>query len=134
MEELSLFVAAFLGASLLPLSSEAAFVLALTNAMPLQTALLFASSGNILATLLNYGLGYFLYEKYHQKIDSSRFGRAAFTSAQRWGYGALLLSWLPIIGDPLTVAAGLLRLRLLTFFLIVASLRIARYWALSLMV
>lgn len=127
-------MAAFFGASLLPLSSEAAFIVALSNAMPLESALFFASSGNILATLFNYGVGYFLYEKSNKKLQTSRFGRKAYALGQRWGYWALLLSWLPIIGDPLTVVAGLLRLRLLSFFLIVASLRVARYLLLSLMV
>lgn len=133
-EEWALFASAFLGATLLPLSSEAAFVLALANDMPLLNAMLFASSGNILAIILNYMFGYFLYEKMHTKLHKSSFGTKALKLAQRYGYGALLLSWLPLIGDPLTLAAGLFRVPFFYFILIAGSLRIARYLLLSLMV
>ena len=63
MAELALFLAAFSAATLLPFSSEAAFIVAISNDMPLLNAMVFASSGNILAIIFNYYLGYFLYEK-----------------------------------------------------------------------
>lgn len=134
MAELSLFFAAFLAATILPFSSEAAFVVALSNDMPLINAIFFASSGNILAIILNYYLGYFLYEKTHTKVLASKSGKKAFHLANRYGYWALLLSWLPLIGDPLTLVAGLVRLRFVWFVLIAGSLRISRYYLLSLMV
>lgn len=134
MAELSLFVAAFLAATLLPFSSEAAFVIALTNDMPILNALFFASSGNILAIVFNYYIGYFLYEKTEAKILKSSFGKKAFALGRKWGYGALLLSWLPLIGDPLTLVAGLVRLKFVWFVVIAGSLRIARYYFVGLMV
>ena len=61
MAELALFVTAFLAATILPFSSEAAFIVALKNDMSTLNAMFFASSGNILAIVFNYYLGYFLY-------------------------------------------------------------------------
>jgi membrane protein YqaA with SNARE-associated domain len=46
---------------------------------------------------------------------------------ERWGVWSLLASWLPFVGDPLTVVAGTARIRLLWFILIVFGLRIIRY-------
>ena len=60
----------------------------------------------------------------------SRSGRAALRWTERYGLPALLLSWLPVIGDPLTLAAGVGRIRLLWFVPLVAGLRVARYAAL----
>ena len=134
MTEAALFFTAFAAATILPFSSEAAFLVALTNETPLFHAIFFTSFGNILGILLNYALGYFLYEKMQKKLHSSSFGKEAFSLGRRYGYGALLLSWLPLVGDPLTLVAGLLRLHLFWFLLIAGSLRIGRYLILSLMV
>jgi len=95
--------------------------------MPIITALLLASSGNVLAIIVNYYLGYFLYEKMHTKLESSRVGAKSLLYGHRYGYGALILSWLPIIGDPLTIVAGLVRLKFVYFLLIAGSLRVFRY-------
>ena len=116
-----------MAATILPFSSEVAFIAAIKNDMPLFNALVFASSGNILAIGLNYYLGYFLYEKMHKKLQISKVGKKSLHYGHRYGYGALLFSWLPIIGDPLTIVAGLVRLKFTYFILIAASLRIIRY-------
>jgi len=134
MSELALFVTAFLAATILPFSSEAAFIVALKTDMPTFNALVFASFGNILAIVLNYYLGYFLYEKTKTKLLKSKFGSKSYKYGHRYGYGALFLSWLPIIGDPLTIVAGLVRLKFIWFVIIAGSLRIARYYFLTLMV
>ncbi|MCW8894562.1 MAG: DedA family protein [Sulfurimonas sp.] len=101
--------------------------------MPKYTALIFASSGNILAIILNYWLGYWLYEKTKTKLFKSKIGTKAYGYGHNYGYYALLLSWLPVIGDPLTLVAGLVRLNFLWFVLIAGSLRIIRYYFLTLM-
>jgi len=134
MAELSLFVWAFLAATIFPFSSEAAFFVALQNDMPLLNAMLSASIGNVLAIVLNYYLGYFLYIKTKKKLLSSHFGKKAYLFTHRYGYFTLLLSWLPIIGDPLTITAGLLRLKFVYFLLIAGSLRVLRYYFLAVMV
>jgi len=118
----------------LPFSSEVVFVAALSSGMPELNALLFASSGNILAIVLNYFLGYLLYEKTKTKLLSSKTGVKAYGYGHIYGYYALLLSWLPIIGDPLTLVAGVVRLKFVWFVLIAGSLRIARYYFLTLVV
>ena len=134
MSELALFLSAFLAATILPFSSEAAFYLAITNDMPIVNAMISASSGNILAIILNYYLGYFLYTKTKEKLQTSKLGRKSFTLGHKYGYYALLLSWLPLIGDPLTLVAGLVRLKFVWFVIIAGSLRVLRYYILTLMV
>ena len=134
MSELALFVSAFLAATILPFASEAAFLLALSNKMPVLNAMLSASTGNILAIIFNYYLGYFLYTKTKKKLLSSKIGNFSYSNGHKYGYYALLLSWLPIIGDPLTVVAGLVRLKFVWFVLIAGTLRVLRYYFLTLMV
>ncbi|WP_345970285.1 MULTISPECIES: DedA family protein [Sulfurimonas] len=128
---LGLFLSAFLAATLFPFSSEAAFAAALSAGMEVPTALTAASAGNILAILVNYLLGFWLYEKSHTKLEASKTGRKALAVGHRYGYAALLLSWLPIIGDPLTLVAGLVRLNIVWFTLIAGTLRVARYWLIA---
>jgi len=134
MAEIALFISAFLAATILPFSSEAAFYLAITNDMPILNAMLSASSGNVLAIILNYYLGYFLYEKTKTKLFTSQLGKKSFLLGHKYGYWVLLLSWLPLIGDPLTLVAGLVRLKFVWFVLIAGSLRILRYYILTLMI
>lgn len=123
-----------MAATIFPFSSEVAFVAALANGMSASDALIYASSGNILAIILNYFLGYLLYEKTKTKLLSSKIGAKAYEHGQRYGYYALLLSWLPIVGDPLTVVAGVLKIRFVWFVLIAGSLRVVRYYFLTLVV
>jgi membrane protein YqaA with SNARE-associated domain len=128
MAEITLFFSAFLAATILPFSSEVAFVVALQNGMDSFNALFFASSGNVLAVVVNYMLGLWLYEKTKNKLNSSRAGRLSLAYGHRYGYGALVLSWLPIIGDPLTLVAGMVRLRFVWFVLMAGGLRVLRYY------
>ena len=134
MAEFSLFISAFLAATILPFSSEVAFVAAISSGMDKLDALLFASLGNVLAIVLNYALGFFLYEKTHTKLESSKFGKHSLKLGHKYGYYALLLSWLPLIGDPITLVAGLVRLDFVKFIVIAGILRIARYYFLALMI
>ena len=123
-----LFLVSFLAATLLPLSSEAALAAALSSGMENPVALAAASAGNLLAIAVNYGLGYWLYEKTHAKLERTKTGRSALRFGHRYGYGALLLSWLPVVGDPVTLVAGLVRLNIMWFLLIAGGLRVLRYW------
>jgi len=132
MAEITLFISAFLAATLLPFSSELGFVAALQSGMSSYTALFMASLGNVLAIVVNYYLGYFLYAKSKERLLASNMGRHAYHFGHRYGYVALLVSWLPLIGDPVTVVAGLVRLNFWWFLLIAGSLRVGRYWLLTL--
>ncbi|MBA3026075.1 MAG: DedA family protein [Sulfurimonas sp.] len=99
--------------------------------MPFLNAMFFASAGNILAIIANYWFGYWLYEKTRTKLVSSKVGTKSLEYGHRYGYFILLFSWLPVLGDPLTLVAGVLRLRFVWFVLIAGSLRVARYYFLS---
>lgn len=128
MPELALFLSAFAAATILPFSSEAAVVTAILNDMPKQSVLFYASLGNVLAVIFNYYIGYFLSIKSSKKLHSSKVGKKALACGNKYGYFALLFSWLPIIGDPLTIVAGVVRVKFVWFVLIVGSLRILRYY------
>lgn len=131
MEEygpLGLFFSAFLAATILPFSSEVALVAAVEFGMQKHDALLYASLGNCLAVLVNFALGIFLYSLMHQRIQNSKIGKKAYALAHKYGYLSLILTPLPIIGDPITIAAGLIRLNIFYFILITFTLRIGRYY------
>jgi len=123
-----LFLSSFLAATILPFSSEIALVGAVELGMSENDALLYASLGNCLAVLVNYLLGYFLYQIMHDKIHASKTGKKAYAILHKYGYFALILSPLPIIGDPITIVAGIIRLNIFWFILITFSLRVFRYW------
>ena len=99
--------------------------------MPQFNALFFASLGNILAIIINYFIGYWLYEKTKNKLKSSKIGRKSLFIGHKYKNIALLLSWIPVFGDPITLVAGLLRINFLWFLLIAGSLRMLRYYLLS---
>lgn len=128
----SLFLASFAAATLLPGSSEAALAY-LASQHPAAVPALFvtALAGNTLGALFNYAAG-FAFMRY---AGSRWFPASAswIATASRWfnhyGVWVLLLSWLPIIGDPLTVAAGVLRVRLVWFIPLVAIGKGLRYIA-----
>lgn len=125
---LSLFVLSFLAATILPFSSEAAFIGALQSGADKTFLLVAASTGNVLAIVANYYLGYFLYEKTKDRLFASALGKKAFDWGHRYGYAALSLSFLPLVGDPLTLVAGMVRLNFFLFLTIAGSLRVLRYY------
>ena len=90
-----------------------------------------ASSGNILAIIANYWFGYWLYDKTKAKLNSSKTGTKSLEYGHKYGYLILLFSWIPVIGDPLTLVAGVLRLNFVWFVIIAGSLRVARYFFLA---
>ena len=131
MPELALFLSAFLAATIFPFSSEVAFLLALENGMSFSHAMLSASLGNILAIILNYMFGYWLYDKTKTKLNSSKVGSKSLACGSKYGYLVLMFSWLPIIGDPLTLVAGVLRLNFISFIIIAGTLRVLRYYLIA---
>jgi len=102
--------------------------------MPLSNAMIAASSGNVLAIVSNYWFGYWLYDKTKTKLNSSKTGIKSLEYGHKYGYFILLFSWLPIIGDPLTLVAGVLRLNFIWFVVIAGFLRVARYYFLTTLV
>ncbi|TIH09946.1 YqaA family protein [Pseudomonas leptonychotis] len=127
---LGLFISALGAATLLPLQSESVLVALLLSAAYSPWALLaVASVGNILGSLLNWLLGRYLEHFRHRSwfpISDARLLQAQRGYA-RYGRWSLLLSWVPVIGDPLTLVAGMMRERLWVFLLIVSLAKTARY-------
>ncbi len=130
----SLFAAAFLFGTLLPGSSEAALAATLKlGAAPAGLAIAVATLGNTLAGLVNWAIGRFgarFRDHPRFPLSPARFARCEALYA-RYGVWTLLFSWLPVIGDPLTVAAGLMRTSLWVFVPLMAIGKIARYLAVA---
>ncbi len=131
---LGLFAAAFGAASLLPMQSEPLLVaLLLLAEQPAWALVLVASIGNTLGSCLNWLLGRWV-EHYRDRrwfpVPPAMLTRAEGWY-HRWGRWSLLLSWAPIIGDPLTVIAGVLRERFLVFLILVAIAKTGRYLVLA---
>lgn len=125
-----LFLSAFGAATLLPLQSEAVLVALLLNGSYSPWWLVaVASGGNVLGSLLNWLLGLAI-ERFRERswfpVSASQLQRAQ-TQYQRYGHWSLLLSWMPIIGDPLTLIAGVMREPLWRFIAIVTLAKTARY-------
>ena len=125
---LSLFLVAFISGSLFPLGSEALLLYDLSEGCNPFGVWSVATLGNTLGALLNYWLGYkgegYLERKGYLSSEKMQQARQRF---KRWGGWVLLLSWAPIIGDPLTFIAGVLRYDLKRFLLIVVIAKGVRY-------
>ncbi|MBS1910936.1 MAG: DedA family protein [Bacteroidetes bacterium] len=124
---LGLLVISFIAATLVPLSSEVALYAALRAGLPPIEALFWASAGNCLGVSFNYWLGRKSGETVLGRAMASRGGRRAVAWTERYGKWSLLLSWLPVVGDPLTLVAGVMRVQLAFFIVTAFSVRIARY-------
>jgi len=114
---LGLFAISFLAATLVPLGSEAAVLSLVLLGYDQIGIFCVATLGNGLGALVNYwvglyGVNYVLskYVKTNEKKLKS--AQAYFT---KWGSPVLFFAWLPVIGDPLTVAAGVFRVNLIVF-------------------
>ena len=129
---LGMFLSAFLAATILPFSSEVVLSALFGSGLNGFVLLLVASVGNVLGSIVNYVLGY----KFGKDIATQKLkvSEAAFTRASdmftRWGKWSLFLCWVPVIGDPITLVAGVLRSPLWFFIFVVAISKTARYTAL----
>ncbi|RRW17863.1 DedA family protein [Stutzerimonas stutzeri] len=127
---LGLFLAAFGAATLLPMQSEAVLAgLLLTERYAAWELVALASLGNVLGSLVNWLLGRYVEHFRHKRwfpVNERQLARAQ-ASYHRYGRWTLLLSWVPIIGDPLTLVAGVMREPLWSFLLIVSLAKTGRY-------
>lgn len=125
-----LFVSAFLAATIFPVVSEAVISgLAATGSYDSFWLLIVASTGNTLGSVVNWVLGRFLYnhrESRWMPVKAHHLERAS-RIFNKWGVWSLLLAWTPIIGDPLTFIAGVLRVPFPVFIVLVAISKTARY-------
>jgi membrane protein YqaA with SNARE-associated domain len=124
-----LFAVAFLAATLLPAQSEAALVgLLATERYPAIVLLAVASAGNVLGSCVNYAIGRFLAETERFKhVPGSMHRDRAERWYRRYGRWSLLGSWLPLVGDPLTAVAGVLREPFIVFLALVTAAKVGRY-------
>lgn len=133
-EYAGLFWASFLAATVLPFQSEVVlFGMLLTHHYVVALLVLVASLGNILGSMVNYLLGRSLVAFEDRRWFPVK--RAKLARAEAWyhAYGrwSLLLSWVPIVGDPLTIVAGVLRESFPVFLLLVSIAKVARYIAVA---
>lgn len=130
----AVFASAFLAATLLPLSSEGVLLGALALAPERAVSLvLLATLGNTLGACVNWAVGRGLLrlsERSRLRPDPARLARAQ-AWFRRFGPPCLLLAWLPVVGDALTVVAGMLRMPLWLFVPPVALGKGLRYAALA---
>lgn len=133
MVYLGLFVIAFIAATLLPAQSEAALAAAIAQGYASWLLVAVATFGNVLGSTVNWWLG----------RELNRFGDrrwfpvkpAQLARARGWygryGRWSLLLSWVPVIGDPLTLVAGVMREPLRVFLVLVGIAKLTRYLAVA---
>jgi membrane protein YqaA with SNARE-associated domain len=130
---LGLALSAFLAATILPLSSElvlSSLLLAGQSPIPI---IIVATIGNVLGSVVNYFLGRWGAEPLlHRwfKLSTHQTNKAE-QYFNRYGKWSLLFAWLPIIGDPLTVVAGMLKVNFGLFLLLVTVGKLGRYWLLA---
>jgi len=126
-EAFSLFFAAFFAATILPFSSEVALITALSLGMDPLLAIISASLGNILAIITNYFIGLLIRKKSYKNLRKSRVGNLTLKWFKSYGNYTLVLTVLPVVGDPLTIIAGIFKINFVVFFIVSAFLRVARY-------
>lgn len=124
-----LFSTGFLSATLLPGGSEANLIYLLKQSeFGIGILVFVATLGNTLGGMTNYWIGRVI----PARTLEQKHGQKAINWLQRYGYWTLLLSWLPVIGDPLCLAAGWLRLKQRWCWILIATGKALRYLILSL--
>ena len=133
----TLFISAFLAATLLPAQSEALLGFEISNNPDSAISLIIvATIGNVLGSIVNWALGLYCLQfqnkrwfpvKPHQLEKAQR-------HYKKYGRFSLLLSWVPFIGDPITVAAGVMREPLISFITLVTIAKALRYIFVALIV
>ena len=127
---ISLFLAAFLAATIVPAQSEAGLSsLILVSGNNVILLVVVAAIGNVLGAVANWYLGRWIDRFSNRRwfpIKPTQLNRATLWY-RKYGRWSLLLSWVPFIGDPITLAAGVLREPMLSFLLIVGFAKTTRY-------
>lgn len=125
----ALFLSALISSTLLPGGSEALLLYKLHEGGNPFALVLVATAGNVIGSLITYGMGRLGNEVLHRRwlrMDERDVARAEAWFG-RFGQPALLLAWLPVVGDPLCLVAGLLRSPLAWFLILVTLGKLGRY-------
>ena len=135
MTYLILFISAFASATLLPLGSEALLIYNIKEGFNIYALLLIATFGNVLGSILNYYLG-LKGEEYlvNKNLVKEKYIESSKKYFDRFGSFSLLFGWLPIIGDPITFIAGVLRYDFRKFLVLVIISKFSRYLFIALIV
>ncbi len=133
MDYITLFIVSFAASTILPISSEATLYYYLHNGGDWLYLLISAGIGNTLGSIFNYFIGI---KGIDYLLDRGKLSYKSYERSERvflkWGGWSLLLSWMPIIGDPITLIAGALRYPFVKFVIIVSISKFARYIAIIL--
>jgi len=125
----ALFSSALISSTLFPGGSEALLLYRLHDgADPIHTVVI-ATIGNVLGSLITYGMGRLGNSALRRKwlhISAQQTERAE-RWFNRYGHPSLILAWLPIVGDPLCLVAGLMRSSLISFIVLVSIGKLGRY-------
>ena len=125
-----IFLSAFGAATIIPFSSEVAVVVAIKAGYAPELVWLSASVGNTLGAAVNWVLGRYLL-RFSERAWFP-FSKDQLDRGQQWfdryGVWSLLFAWLPIVGDALTIIAGVFRVPLWQFLILVAVGKSLRYW------
>ena len=124
-----LFFSAFIAATLLPVGSELALYAMLHRGFDPTILVLVATLGNTAGACVNWLLGKYLAQLQHKRWFYFRPEQVARAQLYfgRYGKWSLLLAWLPVVGDLLTLAAGILQVRLTVFVVLVGAGKLLRY-------
>ena len=127
MEYIGLFLSALIASTLLPMGSEVVLLALLDQGHNTVILWSVATLGNSLGSCINYALGFWASEYINKKYHATKSWQRASQLYNRYGVWSLLFAWLPIIGDPLTLLAGLAHTQFRIFVLLVVIGKGARY-------
>lgn len=127
----ALFILSFLASTLLPIGSEWLLVLMLVKGYPLAATVATATFGNCLGAVTTWVIGIYGGEWLIGRVlrISPQQLEKARAYYRRYGIFSLFFSWLPVIGDPLCLVGGIMRISFWPFLLLVSSGKLARYLA-----
>jgi len=124
-----LFLICFLAATILPLASEGVLLLFLATSFDPTICLIVATIGNTLGGLTNYLLGMLGKKATLKKVFRSNAKFDKFKAKiERYGYWLGTITWVPFIGDPLTVALGFFRVKFIPFLVLMTLAKGLRYY------
>ncbi len=131
---IGLFLSALVAATILPMQSEAVLAgLLLGQDRSVISLLVVATVGNVLGSVINWVLGRYLLRFKDRRWFPSNDRQLARAQSwyRRYGRWSLLGSWLPVVGDPLTVVAGVMREPIVPFIVLVTLAKGTRYLVLA---
>lgn len=126
---LSLALSSFISSTLFPGGSEAIFLWGINNGQNAMLSWSIASFSNSLGGVTNLAIGWWLAHLFIRENPTPLYLRARHY-IERWGWPALLFSWVPIIGDPLCTVAGMMRMNWIIASIAIMIGKSARYGAL----